>query len=79
VLDGTKARLSAQGAAQPCLIVKDMKFGDSEGAVALFVGPGTEGYFANFKLRSDAPRFCFVCERAHGVLAIRGQIGSNPL
>jgi hypothetical protein len=25
-----------------------MKFGDSEGAVALFVGPGTEGYFANF-------------------------------
>jgi hypothetical protein len=31
-----------------------MKFGDSEGAVALFVGPGTKGYFANFKLRSDA-------------------------
>jgi hypothetical protein len=50
VIDGTKARLFAHGAAQPCLIVKDMKFGDSEGAVALFVGPGTEGYFANLKI-----------------------------
>jgi hypothetical protein len=39
VIDGTKARLFAHGAAQPCLIVKDMKFGDSEGAVTLFVGP----------------------------------------
>jgi len=27
-----------------------MKFGDSEGPVALFVGPGTEGYFANLKI-----------------------------
>jgi len=79
MIDGTKARLFVHGAAQPCLIVNDIRFGDSEGGVALFEGPGTEGYFANFKLRSDAPRFCFVCERAHGVLAIRGQIGSNPL
>ena len=50
VIDGTKARLFVHGAAQPCLIVNDMKFGDSEGAVALFVGPGTEGYFANLKI-----------------------------
>jgi hypothetical protein len=50
VIDGTKARLFAHGAAQPCLIVKDMKFGDSEDAVALFVGPGREGYFANLKI-----------------------------
>ena len=42
VMDGTKA--------QPCLIVNDMKLGDSEGAVALWVGPGTEGYFANLKI-----------------------------
>jgi hypothetical protein len=27
-----------------------MKFGDSEGSVALFVGPGTEGHFANLKI-----------------------------
>jgi hypothetical protein len=50
VIDGTKARLFAHGAAQPSLIVKDMKFGDSEGTVALFVGHGTEGYFANLKI-----------------------------
>src|SRR5467141_1366009 len=50
VVDGKKARLFVHGAAQPCLIVNDMKLGDSEGAVALFVGPGTEGYFANLKI-----------------------------
>lgn len=49
-IDGTKARLFVNGAAQPCLIVDDMKLGDSEGAVALWVGRGTEGYFANLKI-----------------------------
>lgn len=50
VIDGTKARLFVHGADQPCLVVNDMKLGDSEGAVALWVGPGTEGYFANLKV-----------------------------
>jgi hypothetical protein len=50
VIDGTKARLFVHEAAQPCLIVDDMKLGDSEGAVALFVGPGTEGYFTHLKI-----------------------------
>ncbi|HEY1340088.1 MAG TPA: hypothetical protein VGF59_21390 [Bryobacteraceae bacterium] len=50
VIDGTKAKLFVHGAPQPCLIVSDMKLGDSEGAVALWVGPGTEGYFANLKI-----------------------------
>jgi len=50
VIDGRKARLFPHGAAQPWLIVKDMKCGDSEGTVALFVGPGTEGYFANLEI-----------------------------
>jgi hypothetical protein len=50
VVDATKARLFVHGAEQPCLIVNDMKLGDSEGAVALWVGPGTEGYFANLKI-----------------------------
>jgi hypothetical protein len=50
VIDGFKARLFVHDAAQPCLIVDDMKLGDSEGAVALWVGPGTEGYFANLKI-----------------------------
>jgi len=46
-LDGTKARLFVNGAAQPCLIVNDLKLGDRSGAIALWIGPGTEGYFAN--------------------------------
>ena len=39
VVDGTTARLYVNGAGQPCLIVDDMKLGDSEGGVALWVGP----------------------------------------
>jgi hypothetical protein len=50
VVEGTKARLYVHDAAQPCLIVNDLKLGDSEGAVALWVGPGTEGYFTNLKI-----------------------------
>jgi len=50
VIEGTKARLFVHGASQPCLIINDMKLGDSEGAVALWVGPGTEAYFANLKI-----------------------------
>lgn len=50
VIQGTKARLYVHGAAEPCLIVDDLKLGDSQGSVALWVGPGTEGYFANLKI-----------------------------
>lgn len=50
VIEGTRARLYVHDAAQPCLIVDDLKHGDSEGSVALWVGPGTEGYFANLKI-----------------------------
>jgi len=50
VIEGLKARLFVHGAGQPSLIVNDMKLGDSEGPVALWVGPGTEGYFANLKI-----------------------------
>ena len=50
VIDGAKARLYVHGAEQPCLIVDDMKLGDSEGGIALWVGPGTEGYFADLKI-----------------------------
>jgi hypothetical protein len=50
VIDGAAARLYVHGAEQPCLIVNDLKLGDSEGAVALWVGPGTEAYFADLKI-----------------------------
>ena len=35
VIDGTKAQLFVHDSAQPCLIVNDLKLGDSEGGVAL--------------------------------------------
>jgi len=47
---GRTARLYVHGAEQPCLIVNDMKLEPREGGVALWVGPGTEGYFANLKI-----------------------------
>jgi hypothetical protein len=49
-IEGTKARLFVHGASQPCLVVNDLKLGDTEGAVALWVGPGTDGYFSNLKM-----------------------------
>jgi hypothetical protein len=49
-VDGRKARLFVHGAAQPCLIVDDLKLDPREGGVALWVGPGTEGYFSNLKI-----------------------------
>jgi hypothetical protein len=50
-VEGTKARLYVHGAAQPCLIVNDLKLGDSSGDVALWIGPGTEGYFTGLQIR----------------------------
>jgi hypothetical protein len=49
-VEGRKARLYVNGAAQPCLIVNDLKLEPIEGAVALWVGRGTEGYFSNLKI-----------------------------
>ena len=50
VVKGTRAELYVHEAPQPCLIVKDLKLGESAGAVALWVGPGTDAYFANLKI-----------------------------
>jgi hypothetical protein len=49
-VEGTKARLYVNGTSQPCLIVNDLKLGDSSGGVALWIGPGTEGYFNGLKI-----------------------------
>jgi hypothetical protein len=49
-VEGRKARLYVHGAEQPCLIVNDLKLEPAEGGVALWVGPGTEGYFSNLKV-----------------------------
>jgi len=49
-VEGSKARLYVHGAEQPCLIVNDLKLEPRAGGVALWVGPGTEGYFSNLKI-----------------------------
>jgi len=48
-----KGRLYVNDSTQPALIVNDLKRGDSQGSVALWIGMGTEAYFANLRL-SDA-------------------------
>jgi len=50
VVEGTNASLYVGNASQPCLLVHDLKMGEKEGAVALWIGPGTEGYFRNLKI-----------------------------
>jgi hypothetical protein len=44
---GDKARLYVNGAAQPTLIVNDLKHGRSKGAIGLWIGPGVVAHFAN--------------------------------
>jgi hypothetical protein len=51
-VEGSKARLYVHGAVQPSLIVNDLKLGDSSGGVALWIGPGTEGYFTGLKIQA---------------------------
>jgi hypothetical protein len=52
-VEGRKARLFVNGAEQPALIVNDLKQGDAEGDVALWIGPGTLAHFGSVRL---APR-----------------------
>ena len=51
-IEGTTAKLYVHGAAQPCLIVNDLKLGDASGAIALWIGPGTEGFFTNLEIKA---------------------------
>ncbi|MBS1854587.1 MAG: hypothetical protein JST11_04420 [Acidobacteria bacterium] len=49
-VSGVKARLYVNDAPQPVLVVNDLKHGDSQGSVALWIGLGTEGYFSNLRV-----------------------------
>jgi hypothetical protein len=49
-VSGVKARLYVNDSPQPVLIVNDLKHGDSQGLVALWIGLGTEAYFANLRI-----------------------------
>ena len=50
LVSGSRASLYVNGAAQPCLIVNDLKLGDSHGPVALWSHSTTDGYFSNLKI-----------------------------
>jgi hypothetical protein len=52
-VSGHRARLYVNGAAQPCLIVNDLKLGETGGQVALWIGPETEGYFSRLSVQSE--------------------------
>jgi len=51
VASGTQAKLYVNGADQPCLIVNDLKLGESHGRVALWTGSDTEAYFSNLRIK----------------------------
>lgn len=50
VVSGNKAQLYVNGGAQPTLTVNDLKQPQSQGAIALWVGPGTIAHFSNLKI-----------------------------
>lgn len=47
---GTRAQLYVNGAEQPVLIVNDLKQAPVNGAIALWVGPGTIAHFADLRI-----------------------------
>jgi hypothetical protein len=47
VVSGTKVQLFVNGADQPCLIVNDLKLGDTRGQIALWAHLTTDAYFSN--------------------------------
>jgi len=49
-VNDVKARLYVNDSAQPVLIVNDLKHGDGRGAVALWVGMGTEAHFSDLRI-----------------------------
>jgi hypothetical protein len=51
VVSGMKAELYVNDATQPCLIVNDLKLGESHGGVALWAGSDTEAYFSNLRVK----------------------------
>jgi hypothetical protein len=51
-VSGTKARLYVNGAAQPCLLVNDLKNGYGHGKLALFTRVSTDAYFSNLKVEA---------------------------
>jgi hypothetical protein len=53
VVSGMTARLFINGAEQPCLIVNDLKLGESHGRIALWAHWTTDAYFSNLTVHSN--------------------------
>lgn len=49
-VSGNKARLYVNGAKQPCLVVNDLKHGESHGKIALWARISSEAYFSNLRV-----------------------------
>jgi hypothetical protein len=49
-IEGSRARLFVHGAAQPALIVNDLKLPPREGGVGLWIGAGSEAFFSNLRV-----------------------------
>jgi hypothetical protein len=46
---GSKGRLFVHGNSQPTLVIDDLKLAGTQGAIALWTGPGTLAHFANVR------------------------------
>jgi hypothetical protein len=51
-VSGHTAQLYVNGAKQPCLVVNDLKLGESRGKIALWARISTEAYFSNFRVNA---------------------------
>lgn len=51
VVSGTKAQFYVNGATQPCLVVNDLKQGESHGKIALWAHSTTEAYFSRISIQ----------------------------
>lgn len=47
IVAGVHAQLFVNGAEQPCLVVNDLKLGEVQGRIALWIGLGTEAHFSD--------------------------------
>lgn len=52
-VNGQQAKFYVNDVKQPTLIVNDLKLGESSGGVGLFVDNGTEGFFADLKVKNN--------------------------
>lgn len=51
LVSGGQAQLYVNGAEQPCLVVNDLKLGETQGQIALWIGAGTEAYFSTIVVK----------------------------